>query len=310
MRVVLATAVVTAATVGLVGPVPSAGAEGVRYRDLVFEDYDVVKDVHVYGSSVNYLGQTEQHEVDIYTPADDPVTADRPAVVWVHGGYFIEGSKDVSWYKGAIEQYVRSGYVVFSINYRLNPSLPRGLPGVIQTLRLEEYIQEAKDAAHDAQAAVRWVRAHADEFGVDADKIAVSGHSAGGIISQMVGFNSEDPGTSGTPGVSSRVAAVVSSAGGSLPVVLADVDPGEPPMLLSHGLMDDVVPYPAELPACALSILLGNVCEQLLDPDQAHPQFGFDQWRAFLYERMVQPAPPLLRLPFNIQIVGYPPLFP
>jgi acetyl esterase/lipase len=310
MRVVLATAVVTAATVGLVGPVPSAGAEGVRYRDEVFTTVETIESDVPYGAAVNYAGAPETLLLDVIEPVGDPDPTNRAAVVWVHGGFFIRGSKTSSGYKEAREQFARAGYVVFSINYRLNPTLPEGLPGVIQTLRLEEYIQEAKDAAEDAQAAVRWVRAHAADYGVNPDKIAISGHSAGGIISQMVGFNSETPGNSGTPGVSSRPDAVVSSAGGSLPVVLADIDPGEPPMLLGHGLMDDIVPYPADLPACAVSLLLGNVCEQVLDPDQAHGQFGYELWRDFLYDRMIQPPAPILRLPLNIQIVGYPPLFP
>lgn len=297
---------VVVSVVGVVGPVPHARAEGVRYLDEVFDGYTIESDL-VYGASVNYQGVLEQHELDVLQPAGDTAT-NRAAVVWVHGGYFKRGSKDVEWYQEAREQYVKAGYVVFSINYRLDESLPEGLLPTVETLRLEEYIREAKDAAHDAQAAVRWVRAHAAQYGVNPDKIAISGHSAGGIISEMVGFNEDDPGTSGTPGVSSRVAAVVASAGGTLPGVLANVGLGEPPMLLSHGISDDVVPYPADVPACVLTVLLGNVCEQQLDPDQKHPQFGYDGWREFLYRRMINP--PALDLPLQVRIQGYPPLFP
>jgi predicted esterase len=294
-------AAVVAASLGMIGPLPGARAEGVRYRDLVFDDYTVTPDL-VYGSSPNYQGVVQQHELDVLQPADDPQTTGRAAVVWVHGGFFKRGSKDIEWYTTAREQFVQAGYVVFSINYRLNESLPEGLLPTLETLRLEEYIKEAKDAAHDAQAAVRWVRANAAAYGVDPDLIAIAGHSAGGIISQMVGFNEHDPGTSGTPGVSSRVAAVVSSAGGSLPVVLADVGLGEPPMLLSHGVADQVVPYPADLPACVVTVALGNVCEQQLDPDQEHGQFGYDGWREFLYRRMIDPPP--LDLPVQVRLVG------
>ena len=291
---------VLATAVGAIGPVPEARAEGVRYRDEVFDGYTITSDL-VYGESVDYQGVLQQHELDVLEPAGDSETS-RAAVVWVHGGYFKRGSKDVEWYQAAREQFVKAGYVVFSINYRLNESLPEGLLPTLESLRLEEYIQEAKDAAHDAQAAVRWARAHAEDYGVDANLIAIAGHSAGGIISQMVGFNEHDPGTSGTPGVSSRVAAVVSSAGGSLPGVLADVSLGEPPMLLSHGLADPVVPYPADVPACVLTVALGNVCEQQLDPDQEHGQFGYEGWREFLYRRMIDP--PALDLPIQVRLVG------
>ena len=286
------------AVLGAVGPLPDARADGVRYLDEVFDGYTVTPDL-VYGQSRDYRGVLLQHQLDVLEPAGDEA-ASRAAVVWIHGGYFKRGSKDVEWYRAAREQFVKAGYVVFSINYRLNPTLPEGLLPTLETLRIEEYIQEAKDAAHDAQAAVRWVRAHAAQYRVDPSKIAVAGHSAGGITAMAVGYNSEDPGDSGTPGVSSRVAAIVASAGGSMPGVLSLIGVGEPPMLVSHGVVDDVVPYPASLLPCTTAIALGNVCEQQLDVDQAHPQFGYDGWREFLYRRMI--APPPLDLPVHLSV--------
>jgi predicted esterase len=296
------------AVAGALGGLGTVGAparaavhgDGIRYRDEVFDGYTTQSDLQ-YGQAVDHQGHQQRLLLDVLEPAGDDAPV-RAAVVWVHGGYFKRGSKTIEWYQEVREQYVKAGYVVFSINYRLNDSLPEGLLPTVETLRLEEYINEAKDAAHDAQAAVRWVRAHAAQYRVDPNLIAISGHSAGGIISQMVGFNEDDPGTSGTPGVSSRVAAVVSSAGGTLPLVLSDVGLDEPPMLLSHGIADQVVPYPADVPACVLTVVLGNVCEQQLDPDQDHPQFGFAGWREFLYRRMIRPA--RLDLPLQVRLEG------
>ena len=71
----------------------------------------------------------------------------------------------------------------------------------------------AVDAQHDAQAAVRWLRAHAAQYGVDPDRIAIGGGSAGADVALLVGAHSEDPGTSGTPGESSKVGGVVSISG-------------------------------------------------------------------------------------------------
>jgi acetyl esterase/lipase len=293
-----AAVVVLAAMLGTVAPLPTASAVGTRYLDEVFSDYTTTKDL-TYGAAVDYKGELQDLKLDVLQPAGDTASL-RAAVVWVHGGYFIEGSKEISWYQDSREQFVKAGYVVFSINYRLNDSLPRGLAPTLQTLRLEEYIQEARDAAHDAQAAVRWVRAHAADYRLNADQIAVAGHSAGGIISQMVAWNSEDPGNSGTPGVSSRVAAAVSAAGGTLPGVLTFIGLDEPPILLSHGLADDVVPQPTDVEGCVLAVALGNVCEQQLDIDQQHGQFGFDGWREFLYRRMIRPK--WLDLPLHVTI--------
>jgi dienelactone hydrolase len=299
-RSAVVVAAVVAAGIGAVGT--PAGAEvrgdGIRYRDEVFRGYSVESDLE-YGRAVDHLGHRQDLLLDVLEPAGDTAPV-RAAVVWVHGGFFKRGSKTVEWYQDVRDQYVKAGYVVFSINYRLNDSLPRGLAPTLQTLRLEEYIQEARDAAHDAQAAVRWVRAHAADYRLNADQIAVAGHSAGGIISQMVAWNSEDPGNSGTPGVSSRVAAAVSAAGGTLPGVLTFIGLNEPPILLSHGLADDVVPQPTDVEGCALTVALGNVCEQQLDIDQQHGQFGFDGWREFLYRRMIRPK--WLDVPLHVTI--------
>jgi dienelactone hydrolase len=299
MRLRFGMAVLGAVVLGI-GLVPRAEAAGTRYLDEVFPDIQVTSDEE-YGRAVGHDGQLEALKLDVIEPAGD-TAAVRPAVVWVHGGYFIEGSKTVSWYKEAREQFARAGYVVFSINYRLDPNLPRGAGPAVTELRVEEYIAATIKTQHDAQAAVRWVRANAGTYRVDEKRIAIAGHSAGGIISQMVAFNDHDPGDSGNPGWSSRVAAAVASAGGSLPERMVRIDRGEPPLLVSHGLADDVVPYPAAVPSCVLTVAMTNVCEQVLDPDQEHPQFGFDLWREFLYRRMIQT--PVLSLPTSVTVVG------
>ena len=289
-----------AAVVMGVGLSPQAQAAGTRYLDEVFPDLQITSNLQ-YGQAVGYTGAMENLLLDVIEPAGDTAPI-RGAVVWVHGGFFIEGSKDVSWYKAAREQFARAGYVVFSINYRLDPNLPRGAAPAVSELRVDEYIDATIKTQHDAQAAVRWVRANAPEYRVDPEKIAIAGHSAGGIIAQMVAFNDHDPGSSGNPGYSSRVAAAVASAGGSLPARMVRIDTGEPPLLVSHGLADDVVPYPAAVPSCVLTIAMTNVCEQVLDPDQKHGQFGFDLWREFLYRRMIQK--PALSLPTSVTVVG------
>ena len=96
--------------------------------------------------------------------------------------------------------------------------------------------------------------------------------------------------------------AAISSAGASFPGATVQIDPGESPLLISHGLADDVVPYEVNLVSCTTTVALGNVCEQVLDPDQAHPQFGFGHWRSFLYRRMIAPTP--FELPVHVDIIG------
>lgn len=299
MKLRLGVAALAAVALG-VGVTPHAQAAGTRYLDEVFTDLKVTSDLQ-YGQAVGASGAMENLLLDVIEPKGDKAPI-RAAVVWVHGGYFVEGSKTVPWYKTAREQFARAGYVTFSINYRLDPNLPYGASEAVTQNRVDELVAATVNAQHDAQAAIRWVRANAAKYRVDPEKIAIAGHSAGGITAQMVAFNDHDPGSSGNPGYSSRVAAAVSSAGGSLPGRMVRIDTGEPPLLVSHGLADDVVPYPATVPTCALTVAMTNVCEQVLDPDQKHPQFRFDLWREFLYRRMIQK--PVLSLPTSVTIVG------
>jgi len=277
---------------------PTARAAGVRYRDEVFTDIATTKDI-VYGQAVDHLGEMQTLRLDVHEPAGDTAPL-RAAVVWVHGGYFRRGTKED--YSGTWKQFARAGYVTVAINYRLNPTTPEAVDQVVLTGQLDSYIDTVRDAQHDAQAAIRWVRAHAVELRVDPEKVIIAGHSAGGLTTNMVAFNDHDPGTSGNPGYSSRPAAAVAMAGGSLPVKMVNVDPGEPPFLVVHGLADLVVPYVAAPPSCLATIALLNVCEQVIDPDQDHDTFGTAEIRDFLYRWVI--TRPGLQIPTKLTVVG------
>lgn len=131
--------------------------------------------------------------LDLYLPKkiEKPV----PALIFIHGGGWQGGDKkDYAVY--AID-YAAKGYVAVSINYRLR----------------QDALFPA--AVEDCKCAVRWMRANAKQYGVDPDKIAVIGGSAGGHLSLMLGY-CDDPaleGNGGNPGVSSRVQAVVNFYG-------------------------------------------------------------------------------------------------
>lgn len=102
--------------------------------------------------------------LDAYVP---PAGEDRrPAVVMIHGGGWRVGDK-ASWRPEA-ERLATKGWVAFSINYRLDE--PAVFPAEIE----------------DVQAAVRWVRAHAEEYKVDPARIAAIGESAGGHLAAML----------------------------------------------------------------------------------------------------------------------------
>lgn len=104
--------------------------------------------------------------LDAYLPAGAGGEARRPAVVMIHGGGWRVGDK-ASWRPEA-ERLAGRGWVAFSINYRLDE--PAVFPAEID----------------DAQAAVRWVRSHAAEYGVDPARIGAIGESAGGHLTAML----------------------------------------------------------------------------------------------------------------------------
>lgn len=119
-------------------------------------------------------------KLDLYRPKS--AKSLLPVVMWVHGGGWKNGSKDrcpATW-------LVDHGYAVASINYRLTDEAQ--WPAQIE----------------DCRAAVRWLRTHAEEYGLDANQIAAWGGSAGGHLVALLGTLEPPKDES----VSSRVQAV------------------------------------------------------------------------------------------------------
>lgn len=90
-----------------------------------------------------------------------------PAFVWIHGGGWMGGNKDGG--IGAVRPLVNEGFVGATIEYRLTGEAP--FPAQIE----------------DCKCAIRYLRAHAEELGIDPDQIAVGGSSAGGHLAALMG---------------------------------------------------------------------------------------------------------------------------
>jgi acetyl esterase len=128
--------------------------------------------------------------LDAYIP---PSEGPLPAFIWVHGGKWQAGDKADPSDARFAESMARTGMAAFSINYRLaRKEAPDAFP----------------EAIEDVQAAVVWVREHADEFNVDPALIAIAGNSAGGHLAALVATLGEGPLSQG-----SRVAAAASFSG-------------------------------------------------------------------------------------------------
>ena len=280
-----------AALIALVVPAGVLAQGPVRYVDVLFADNEVIVTPDIeYGEAVNSRGELETLKFDLYMPDEEGVTG-RGLYIWAHGGNFNSGNKSSS---GPLRDYVRRGWVGISLGYRLDRDLVGG--AVIGILTNPDQIpraqQAAKDAQHDMQAAVRWARAHADELGIDPNKIGVGGSSAGAITALATAFNSEDPGTSGTPGVSSVVQAAVSHAGAYAPGLQGEApETGDPPIAIYHGTIDEQVPYPISPLVCVLTLAALNTCEFVTFVNQTHHTLGTDFARDFLYRHVILGGP-------------------
>jgi acetyl esterase/lipase len=199
----------------------------------VFSSVDVSQDL-TYGSAPDNDGNPVTLRLDLYQPSGDTVSR-RPAVVYVHGGGFSHGDKSAG---GNFARYfAQRGYVAVSINYRL--LAPLGCGG--QDPPPPECASAALAAQHDAQAAVRWLRANAAARRVDPDRIGMAGASAGAITSLLTAWRSEDPGSSGNPGHSSAIRGAVSISGGT--PTDEYINQGDAPAIFFHGTEDQTVPF-------------------------------------------------------------------
>ena len=224
-----------------------------RYIDSMFDNVKTTKDVS-YGT---YNALT----LDIYEPEGDTETK-RAAIIWIHGGSFYAGDKSQygkNGNLGAAPEYAKRGYVSIPINYRL-----QNHPVVPASPDIGAATQQAK---YDAMAAVRWVRAHANEYRIDPNRIIVGGSSAGAWTSLYVAYDTGNVGTSGNPGIASNVAAAVSFAGGMSPGDRELITRGEPPAIFLHGANDTVVPI-------GLPTAVFNQLQSLNIPSEFHTYPG------------------------------------
>lgn len=231
-------------------------------------------------------GERDLH-CDVYRPPGGDGHA--PAVLLVHGGGWRSGDRTQLQGYGIL--LGRAGYVCVASEYRLIPEAP--WPAQI----------------HDVKAALRWMRANAGELGIDPDRIAVEGNSAGAHLALLAAGTpgvAELEGEGGNAGEATTVAAAIgvyaptlfahgeqrrgavtlaalidagseeaASAASPLTHVTADF----PPTLLLHGTDDELVPVHASIVMYEALADAGVPTELHLYAEQRHafdatPEFG------------------------------------
>lgn len=246
-------------------------------------------------------GETEL-KLDLARPTGD---GPFPAIVFIHGGGYYQGSRQA--YTEAIREAAKRGYVAATISYRL--------------MKFDADNKETTTAepifpapVHDAKAAIRWLRANAGKYGIDPDRIGVTGASAGGHLSLLIGLTGGEAdfeGQGGNPERSSRVQAVVNFFGPTeavtcyqesvmpwifrlfmggtpdevpetykiaSPVTHASND--DPPVLTLHGDQDVLIPLSQARKLDEKLNQAGAAHTLMVMPGQGHDFVGEDQQKA------------------------------
>jgi acetyl esterase/lipase len=146
----------------------------IEHRDLIFAEYP-----------------NKKLALDLFLPAE-PLDEPVPCVVCIHGGAWRVNRR--LWYEPFAAYLASKGFAAVTIDYRMLPAV------------------KIIDCVYDTKAAVRWVRANADKYGIDPDRIGALGASAGAQLVALLATTADVPeleGSGGNPGVSSAIQAGV-----------------------------------------------------------------------------------------------------
>ena len=205
--------------------------------------------------------------LDAYVPQG--AGANRPVMVVIHGGGFTGGSRSGWRQVEQAEHFASRGWVVFSIDYRVLGDFgtvpQQWVDSVMSTDAEPSSMAQAiamYPAHRDAKAALRWVAAHAEDYGINMDHLTVGGGSAGGVTSVGIGATDlgdfrdeltvvEDPTLASTHLEQEyEVKTILDYWGSRVSVGLLQgvygvsrFDAGDPPLFIAHGTEDQTVPY-------------------------------------------------------------------
>ncbi len=262
------------------------------YRDFLF-GVQTTSNI-VYGTGPTNNGATTMNlTLDLYRPTmiATPLPSSTPAIALVHGGGFIGGDKlDMA---PLAQAYASLGYVVASINYRMYNDLPPNSspgpadgftpppPGFDTFPDLQLGGNAINAAVQDASLAMNWLRDHAADYGINANRIGIGGASAGAITSLLVGYN--NPGN--------MPPTVVLSFMGSMYGTEGAIQPGAPPAFMYHGDVDAQVPYAGAVAVAAQMAAVGVYHQFHVAPGIGHTLnaaiFGMDFGGATLIQHNI-----------------------
>ena len=240
--------------------------------------YAVVVDtaiVYAEGLSHEALNSDISSTIPLLLDAYVPLGAGdiRPALMMIHGGGFVGGGRQQASIVAIAEHFASRGWVAFSIDYRVagdQVTVPQQWADTVFALGLDP-VSTIKALAiypahRDAKAALRWVAAHAEDYGINMDFLTVGGGSAGAVTSIGVGVTEpgdftdelsleEDPTLSTTNlDAEYEVQTILDFWGSRASVSLLQgvyggnrFDPDDPSLYIAHGTEDSTVLYSSAL---------------------------------------------------------------
>lgn len=123
---------------------------------------------------INYMGdQDANHTLDVYSPGGVSASKKLPVILEVHGGGYVSCNKEINRQHGL--WFASQGYRVVNINYTLVPEAT-----------IKEEIQEIASV-------FTWIQKNADQYGLDANNIFLTGDSAGGHLVLLFAAAQTDP---------------------------------------------------------------------------------------------------------------------
>lgn len=216
------------------------------------------------------IGETEL-KLYVFEPEDRPESEPLPAIVFFFGG---------AWTTGRVTQFVPQAEYLAG----------RGMVAIVADYRgALRHGATWFDSVRDAKSAIRWVRQHADELGIDPHRIVAAGGSAGGHLAAAAalvqGYDDEDGSVSARPDVLVLFNPALDLTAFTVPEHWMDnvteisplhlVSEGAPPTLILHGTADAVVPFGQAVQFCAAMHELGNRCELEAYPGRGHGFFNY-----------------------------------
>ncbi len=262
----------------LLGFTVYASGQNFRYSNKIFNKIDTLKGVQYavapwLNNPVSQLSMYNVHEgemiteerpllMDIFKPASDTLTK-KPAIVFIHGGAFILGSRYNDDMVALCDSFARRGYVTSTIDYRLGMSaeITRifGIPVALK-IPAESALRAVYRATQDGRAAIRFLKQNAEMYGIDTTNVFMVGSSAGGLLSlnslylnqdEIAAAVLENPDSGGldaigVAGFGGKADAVVSYWGAIENTSIIERETN--PVFLVHGEADDIVPFRKGVP--------------------------------------------------------------